>query len=165
MATPLLLSPPNTMTSISSIPTVDAFLNGFLHPMLLPIKGRTYKSLSTNMNLLKVNAVSIHTMQGSGNHGYLGLILSAPVYNIITQGTPFVIPNNPGFHPPKNGGTAATIAQTLCDHNKNLCQWKEYTNMHNALIKQLINAIEPIYLHAHHDCHVGFANLHVCELL
>ena len=37
--------------------------------------------------------------------------------------------------------------------------------MHNALKKQLLNATEPIYLCVHHDCHVGFANIHVYELL
>ena len=98
--------------------------------MLLPIEGLpTYKSLLAIKELLKANVASVHTMHSGGNHGYLGLILSAPVYNIITPGTPFVIPNNPGLHPTNHGGTVAQIKQTLHKHNKNLCQWKEYTNI------------------------------------
>ena len=69
-----------------------------------------------------------------------------PCLQHCPPGTPFVIPNNPGLHPPNHGSTAAQITQTLHEHNENLCQWKEYTNMHNALKKQLINAIKPIYL-------------------
>ena len=118
-----------TMTSTSSIPTVDAFLDGFPHPTITLIEGLLiYKSLLAVKELLKANAASVHTMCS-----YLGLILSAPVYNIIAPGTPFVIPNNPGLHPPNHRGTAAQIAQMLWEHNENLQQWKAYTNIHNTL--------------------------------
>ena len=76
----------------------------------------------------------------------------------------FVLPNNPGLHLPNNGGTTTQIAQTLCRHNKNLCQWEEYTNVHNALKKQVINAIEPIYLCAHFVI-ANIANIYVHECL
>ena len=41
----------------------------------------------------------------------------------------FVIPNNPDLHPPNHGGTVAQITQTLCEHNENLQQQKEYSNV------------------------------------
>ena len=88
------------MTSAPSIPSINACLDSLPHPTLPPIEGLpTYKSLSAIKELLKANAASVHTMGSRGNHGYLGLILSAPVYNMITPGTFFVIPNNPGLIP------------------------------------------------------------------
>ena len=107
-----------------------------LHPTLPPIKALpTYESLLVIKELLKANAASIHTMRGSGNHGCLGLILRAPAYNIVAQGTPLVIPNGPCLYPLNNSVTAALKAQALHECNKNLCQWKEYTNVHNGLKK------------------------------
>ena len=88
------------MTSASSIPSINACLDSSPHPTLPPIEGLpTYESLSAIKELLKANTASVHTMGSRGNHGYLGLILSAPVYNMITPGTSFVIPNNPGLIP------------------------------------------------------------------
>ena len=85
----------------------------------------TIMTSASSKELLKVNAASVHTTCGRGNHCYLGLILSAPVYNIVAPWTPFVIPSNPGLHLPHHGGTAVQIAQTLCKHTENLQQWKE----------------------------------------
>jgi hypothetical protein len=45
-------------------------------------------------------------------------------------------------------------------------EWREYTNIHNALKKQLTNAIEPVYLRSQRHRHVvGFANISLRKLL
>ena len=89
-----------SLPSAMAIPTIEAFLDSFPHPMLPPIEGLpTNESLSAIKELLKANAALVHTMYGGGHRRNLGLILSVPVYIIVTPGTPFVIPNNPGLYP------------------------------------------------------------------
>ena len=44
------------------------------------------------------------------------------------------------------GATAAQTGEVVRQHAETLREWKEYTNMQAALKKQLISAVDPIYL-------------------
>jgi hypothetical protein len=72
------------------------------------------------------------------------------MYDTVTPaGQPFTIAAYPGDQPiiPITA-TAAQLNQTVQLHMENLRKWHQYTNIHNALKKQLTDAIEPQYIFA-----------------
>jgi hypothetical protein len=85
--------------------------------------------------------------------------MSATMYDTIAPDQPFMIAAYPGAQPiilfP---GAATQISLVIQQHTENLREWHEYTNINNALKKQLTDAIEPVYLHSQHDRHIGFTN-------
>ena len=60
---------------------------------------------------------------------------------------------------------AAQTGELVRQHTEQLREWKEYTNMQAALKKQLIGAIEPIYLRSIKNRHVVFNNHTVRDIL
>ena len=60
---------------------------------------------------LKINAQSVASNRGGGNHGHLGLVLTNVEYSILSL-TPFVRPINPGdFIYPVTG---TQLTKSLC---------------------------------------------------
>jgi len=49
-------------------------------------------------------------------------------------------------------------------HTEALREWREYNNIHQALKTTLLNSIEPIYVRARKDRHIGFANISLRKL-
>ena len=134
----------------SSVPSTDAFTDSFpLQPS--KISGQpTYSSLTSLRNELKQNAASVPSNRGGAAHGYLGTIMSSTMYDTVAPGQPFTIANYPGAQPTiPIGTTAATLAEIVRQHTEDLREWREYTNINNALKKQLTEAIEPVYLPSH----------------
>ena len=154
------------MTS-TSVPTEAEYIDSFPNPNLQKIEGiPTYETLKKLRSELSENAATIPSTRGGGAHGYLGVVLPDPIYTVVSGGVNFVLPNNPGLQPqiPVNA-TAAQIAERQRQHAISLREWKEYQAVHKALRKQLLEAVEPIYLRALRDGHVGFANVTVQEIL
>jgi hypothetical protein len=149
----------------SSVPSTDAFIESFPTLPSKIVGQPDYASLTLLRNELKQNAASVPSNRGGGIHGYLGTVMSAAMYDTIAPGTPFTIPAYPGPQPIMvQGDTAAVIGATIRMHQENLREWREYTNIGNSLKKQLIEAIEPVYLRSQRDRHVGFANRTLREL-
>lgn len=131
----------------SRIPSVkDTY---FQHKVLTRIHGTpTYESLQVVLTELKANASSVPSTLGAGQHGHLGLILSAARYAALDHTLPWVTPGNPGpFVPPANAtGPQIEAAKDVwreLHHTFEICQATE-----KALIAQLIDTIDPIYLRA-----------------
>jgi hypothetical protein len=85
---------------------------------------------------------------GGGQHGHLGLLLSAARYTAIAVTLPWVTPGNPGPFAPPAAGTGPQIeaAKDVWKELKQtfeLCQATE-----KALIAQIVESIDPIYLRA-----------------
>jgi hypothetical protein len=116
-----------------------------------------YNALSLAKEALKANAASVPSTRGGGNNGYLGLVLSPAAYATV-KATAFDIPNFPGAQPANLGGSAAVIQEAVRQHAEDLCKWHEYVNVNQALKKQLIHAVEPIYLRALKNRNVGYNN-------
>ena len=153
------------MTS-SSVATPEQLIASFPHPDLPPIEGQpTYEKIAAIKSLLAANAASIQTTRGGGDNGYLGILLSPAVYATINA-IPWIDPPNPGATPviPPNA-TSAQIGEAVRVHTENLRQWREFTNLQQALKKQLIAAVNPIYFRAIKHRHVGFANHSIREML
>jgi hypothetical protein len=149
----------------SSVPSTDAFCESFpIQPTKVPGQP-TYDSLTRLRNELKQNAASIPSNRGGGSHGYLGTVMSATMYDTVAPNQPFTLAAYPGAQPLLAAATTtAQINESVRQHSEHLREWREYTNIHNALKKQLTEAIEPVYLRSQRDRHVGFANKTLREL-
>lgn len=147
--------------------TPDEYIASFPHSTIPPIQGRpNYAALRELRSMLKTNAASVRSTLGGGANGYLGLIVAANIYNTIAPGTPFNIPQFPGPQPiiPPNA-TQAQIGELVRAHTENLRQFNEYTSIHAALHKQLLNAVEETYVRALKQPHIGYVRRSVREIL
>ena len=131
----------------SSLPSVkDTY---FQHKLLTRIHGKPiYETLQSLATEIKANAASVPSTLGGGQYGHLGLILSVDRYATLANTIPWVSPPNPGpFAPPANGtGPQLEAAKDVWRELKlsfDLCQATE-----KALIAQIVESIDPIYLRA-----------------
>jgi hypothetical protein len=135
----------SSLTMSTSLPSVkDTY---FQHKMLKRIHGQpTYETLQNLSTEIKANAASVPSTLGGGQYGHLGLILSVDRYATLANTIPWVSPPNPGpFAPPANGtGPQLEAAKDVWRELKlsfDLCQATE-----KALIAQIVESIDPIYL-------------------
>jgi hypothetical protein len=121
----------------------------FQHKVLTKIHGQpVYESLQTLTTEIKANAVSVPSTLGGGLYGHLGLIVSDERYATLANTVPWISPTNPGPFAPPVGGTGPQIeaAREVWRDLKtsfDLCQATE-----RALIAQIVESIDPIYLRA-----------------
>ena len=150
----------------STVPTPEALIESFPHPTLPKIDGTpTYETLADLKTLIAANAATIPSTRGGGTNGHLGIILSPAVYTTVSA-TAWINPTNPGGVPViPPGTTAAQTGAIIRTHTEELREWREYNNVQLALKKQLLAAIDPIYLRAIRTRHIGFANRTIRELL
>ena len=151
----------------SSVPSTDHFLESFPIQAGKIIGQPTYDTCSHLRDELKQNAAAVPSNRGGGAHGYLGIVMSASMYDTVAPRQPFtIVVNYPGPQPDlTNAMTQAQISEAVRQHSEDLREWREYTNLHNALKKQLIEAIEPVYLRSQRHRHVGFANKSLREII
>ena len=78
---------------------VDEILEQFTRKTLTKIAGEP--TLETILKLeeeVQKNAATITTTLGGGNHVHLGIVMGGNEYTALT-GTPFAVPQNPGYQP------------------------------------------------------------------
>lgn len=151
----------------SSVPNVEAIIASFPHTALPKIDGLpTYECLKEIRTLLKENATTIPCTLGGGNTGYLGMVVNAAVYLTVAPNDPLNIPAQPPTLPViPPAATAAQTGELVRQHSEELRIWCEYTNVHNALKKQLQQAVPATYLRAIRNIHAGFSNISLREML
>jgi hypothetical protein len=149
---------------LSKIPSVkDTY---FQHKVLTRIHGKpTYESLHNVLTELKANASSVPATLGGGHNGHLGLLLSTPRYTALTHTLPWVTPGNPGPFLPPLAGTGPQIEASRdvwkeLKQTFELCQATE-----KALIAQVVETIDPIYLHALLNRATGQYSSNISDLL
>jgi hypothetical protein len=83
----------------SSVPSTKDFIESFpLQPG--KVTGQpTYNTLTCLRDKLKQNAAAVPSNRGGGTHGYLGIVMSATMYDTVAPGQPFTIVNYPGPQP------------------------------------------------------------------
>ena len=148
----------------NNVTTVEKYIETFPIPILLRITGTPmYDNVKTINEELNVNATSIVTTRGGGAHGHLALTISPAVYATLS---------NTFFTPPAlppavvtAGHSGSQIAELNRVYDKEKAEFHSYVNLQNALKKQLIAAIEPLYLQALREPYVGFANVTVYDML
>ena len=121
----------------------------FQHKLLTKIHGKpTYPTLHKLHTELKANASSVPSTLGGGLHGHLGLILTPTAYATLQPTTPWVTPPNPGPFVPPAAGTAAQLdaARTVWVESHQCFEMYQATE--KALIAQVVDAVDTIYLRA-----------------
>jgi len=121
----------------------------FQHQVLTRIHGTpVFETLQVLTTEIKANAASVPTTLGGGLYGHLGLVVSDKKYASLANSSPWVTPVNPGPYTPPATGTGPQIeagkdgwrgAQEVFA----LCQATE-----KALIAQVVESIDSIYLRA-----------------
>ena len=123
---------------------VDYRQSHFEFPVLSKIIGEpSYEMILSVLNELKANAQTVHSTLGGGAHGYLGLLVSAPQYALISA-TPFVMPVFPAplVFPP---GAAIHMIQSLQQqHRDNVRVFRECRAVEAALKQQLVQALDRV---------------------
>ena len=132
---------------LSRVPSVkDTY---FQHKMLTRIHGNpTFEPLRNIVFQLKANAAGTPSTLGGGMFGHLGLLLSDPIYTTLSNNVLFVIPQHPGPFAPPAGATGPQI-EAAKDVWKDLCYTFQLCHAtEQALIAQIVECIDPIYLRA-----------------
>ena len=121
----------------------------FQHKVLTRINGQpTYESLKTLTTEIKANAASVPSTLGGGLYGHLGLVVSDEKYAQLAHTVPWINPGHPGPFAPPVGATGPQIeaAKDVWRELKFSCELYQATE--KALIAQIVDSIEPIYLRA-----------------
>ena len=145
--------------------TPESFITSF--PAQLPkLEGEpSYESLALARSILQGNAASIPSNRGGGANGYLGIVITDAQYLTISEDA-FEVPDYPGAQPHIPYDTSAADTKIIVRAwEEDTREWREYTNVHLALKKQLIESMDPIYLRSLRDRLVGFGKKTVREML
>ena len=147
-----------------TVTTVDKIIETFPLPTLTRIVGQpTYEHIQELNEEINANAASIVTTRGGGAHGHLALTVSPAVYATLSN-TPFVTPALPTAVNPA-GLTGPQIAEANRMYVEQLTGFHSYVNVQNALKKQIVAAVEQIFLQAIREPYVGFANRTAYDML
>ena len=147
--------------------TVDNVLSTFPYPTITPINGvPSFETINNMFNDLKANAATNQTENGSGQFGFLGIMVSATVYATLSN-QPFIVPPNPGptALPPAGHPSAAQITANIRQHTENLRLFRQYNTVSQALKRQIIEAVDDMYLRALRNRHTGYAAVTPLQLL
>ena len=126
--------------------TVDYAGTYFEFPVLTKIHGEpTYENLHTLKNQLKSNAQSLVSNLGGGAHGHLGLVLTSTEYALVSA-VQYESPVHPGsLHIPSFTAQHKSI-DLREEHREKIRLFRETIDVEKALIKQIVQALDPEYL-------------------
>jgi hypothetical protein len=121
----------------------------FQHPVLTKIHGKpVYESVRLLADEVKANAANVPTTLGGGEYGHLGLVLSDQRYAALPNSLPWVTPVNPGIFAPPAGATGPQIEAARDVWRQRLRTYELFQATEKALIAQVVEAIDTIYLRA-----------------
>ena len=106
----------------------------------------TSDSIAALKKEITKNSTSVTSILGGARHGHLFLVLSPVNFNAIPGTIPVVRPNHPGPLVIPVPSTAAQIAHLERIHKDASNLFDRVTGVETALLAQLEEAIEPIYL-------------------
>jgi hypothetical protein len=151
--------------------TVEDVMASFPHPILPTVEGKPdYQTIHTTRKFLQANSRAIDTHLGGGTLGRLGLIVSDAAYSNIAPPTVeaptfWVTPNAPGRAPAETDRTAAQLSAARHLWEEDVQTYRTCTSVKQALKKQIIGVIEPMYLEILNDNMVGYANISARDML
>ena len=121
----------------------------FTHSVLTKIHGKpVYDTLRLLADEVKANAAAVPTTLGGGSYGHLGLVLSAARYAALPLSAPWVTPVNPGNFTSPAGATGPQIEAARDMYRQRLRTYELFQATEKALIAQVVEAIDTIYLRA-----------------
>ena len=158
---------PNLHTIMSIVATSTSF--NFPHPELTPIVGPpTYLTISQLKRELYANASSVHTILGTGQHGFAVLVLGETAYNALDDNAAlnWANPAHPGNEPNfVANATARQIAVATQNYERDLKSFTLFNEVENALKRQLLAAIDPTYVCSLQNALYGYANVTTLQLI
>ena len=137
----------------------------FEYPVPTKIHGEPqFESIQTLKDQLKTNSQTVVSDLGGGAHGHLGLVLPADEYALVSP-VPYVFPVHPGaLHIP--AGTAQHEAIRLRDeHKERIRVYREALGVQQALLKQIVAAVDEEYLKELRNEHTNAITLTIPEIL
>ena len=148
--------------------TVDKILTQFPNKTLPKIHGEpTYESINDIMQHMYANAATIASPLGGGQHGHIGLIMKPALYQTLSA-VPFIHPIDPGPLPAYNPNiryTAAERETVATEHKENRRIFDNCTNVDHALKKQLVEAVDEIYLEEQRNRYTGYLTVTSRDLI
>jgi hypothetical protein len=124
--------------------------------VLTKVHGKpTYESLQTLQTQVKANASSVPSTLGGGLYGHLGSILSPAIYATLPNSVPWITPTHPGPFALPAAGTAAQIEAAREVWRALTQSYAIYQATAQALVAQIVDAVDPIYLEALRNRHTG----------
>ena len=149
---------------MSTTANVDYISTVFEYPVLTKIHDvPTYELLKKIKDELKTNATKVQCDLGGGSHGHLGLLLSAADYQKVTTEV-YIRPTHPGeFSPGSKKQVAATM--DLDKHKEKIRLYREMNAVEQALLKQLSEALPPLYLKQYRDTHSNKISTPIRDIL
>jgi hypothetical protein len=145
--------------------TIEADMASFPHPIFPTVEGEPdYQTIYSTRKFLQANSRAIDTHLGGGTLGHLVLIISDASYAMIApptseEPTLWVTPNALGWAPSKMDGTAAQISAARHQWEEDVQTYRTYTSVRQALKKQIISVLDPMYLYILNDNMVGYASV------
>jgi len=138
----------------------------FLHPKLTAILGKPTNTALTQLTKeIYANARAIPSTRGGGGHGHLGLVMPIAEYMLLT-GVAFQLPAHPGPVPVHAvGANAATRQETVRAYDATLKEIALATTAREEMKRQLLDAVERLYLAALDDDIFGFADVAISAML
>jgi hypothetical protein len=138
----------------------------FPKPTLTVIRDTpTHSTIATLEKEVNSNAMSIPSARGSGTHGHLALTVTAAAYLVLAE-VDFVPPPNPGAVPVHAAtATAAQITEANRRFDAARLEFQTYTIVEGLLKRQVLAAVDSIYLDELNDETVGFATATCRDLL
>ena len=104
------------------------------------------------------------TTLGGGLHGYLGLVLTPAEYATVSQ-TPFVLPTLPQQLQVPPGTWDREVQRLLREHMEAKRIFREAHDVKQALIKQLVEAIDPTFIKSLRNTHTNTITSTIPEIL
>jgi hypothetical protein len=146
--------------------TPDELIAGFPHSSLPKVTGDpTFEDLKVIRRLLNTNTMSVASYEGGGRHRHLWIIMTNEEYFAVAVDV-FPVPNNPRPSAAVVAGmTAAVIAETTRLHKEATQVYCIYHNVDQDIKKLIIESFNDVYLNAHLDEIVGYANCMSLQLL
>jgi hypothetical protein len=87
---------------------------------------------------------NIPTALGGGNHGHAGIIMEPAMYSLMTGGTEFVIPVNPGIYPTGLAANAAPgiRARAEAEHKELINKFEAYEGVKQGTKDNIIQSVD-----------------------
>jgi len=140
----------------------------FLHPILTKMVGPpTNTSIQILAREVLANARAIPSIHGSGAHGHLGLVMQDAAYRLLTGSIPFTLPAHPGNAPtpPAAGANQFEISEQIRLYKATIDELTRAATLRKELKKQILDAIDHLYLTILEDAIFGFSNVSVADMI
>jgi hypothetical protein len=119
---------------------------------------------SHNLTILEKEIIAIlaniPTALGGGNHGHAGIIMEPVMYSLMTGGTAFIIPVNPGIYQTRLAANAESGTRTRAEaeHKELIIQFETYKGVKQATKGIILQAVDNEYLAEIKHATLGYLN-------